>query len=86
MTIKNKFETTETGRGSKTHKEYLKKKIKETLGKQTKLQILQKLKTMSLEELNDRAEFLLKQIEEDESADVLDELKVLGDILRNISK
>lgn len=80
--LEDKFETINTGRGSKTHKRYLKEKIKKEL---RKLAILNNLKTMSLKELNDRAEILLKEAEEKESIDsVRFELDAINKILQRI--
>lgn len=80
--IEDKFETRETGRGSDAHKKHLKEKIKKEL---KELAILNNLKTMSLKELNDRAEILLKEAEEKGSIDdVRFELDTINNILRSI--
>lgn len=80
--LKDKFETTDTGRGSRTHMKRLKREIKAGL---TKMQVLKALDKMSLEEINDRAEVLLKQIEEKGRTDDISlELEVIQDILMGV--
>jgi len=76
--IEDKFETTNTGRGSEAHKKHLKEKINKEL---EKLAVLDSLKTMSLKELNDRAEVLL---EKEFTDDVRFELDAINNILQSI--
>ena len=80
--IKDKFENHETGRGSNAHKKHLREKIKKEL---KKLAILNNLKTMSLKELNDRAEILLEQaLDKGSVDDVRFELDMINNILQDI--
>lgn len=62
----DQFETYETGRGSKAHKDHLKKEIKKNLN-------ILRVKDMSLEELNDRAEELMDMYKKDGS--ILDDIR-----------
>lgn len=72
----DKFEVSATGRGSKAHKDYLKKEIKQNLN-------ILKLKDMSLKELNDRADELLDRLKKDSSIldDIREELTALQEYL-----
>jgi hypothetical protein len=82
--MKDKFETIDTGRGSDAHKKYLKGKIKKDLKRK---KILDALERMNLEEINDRAELLLKQKEEEgTTADIRLELEIIRDILTGITQ
>jgi len=80
--IKNKFETIHEGRGSKAHKDYLKEKIKKDL---KRLEVYNRLKKMSLKEINDRAEVLLKQAKKKGLIDdIALELEIIQEILTGI--
>lgn len=76
----DKFENYNTGRGSKAHKDYLKKEIKESLN-------ILKLKEMNITELSDRAEELMEQYEINPSDEISEELKhikkYLGEFISN---